>query len=232
MSTSSGKQGSSDYDHSFKIVLIGDSGVGKSSLLVSFVSGAVTDLPNTIGVDMKIKQLTVGKKKLKLTIWDTAGQERYRTLTSTYYRDAHGIILVYDVTQKQTFTNLANVWTKEVELYSTNKDCIKILVGNKVDRESERQVSTEEGMALAEQHGFLFLESSAKTRENVERCFEDLALKILQEFEKKREQEEELKKKEAAKMPPEPKPVELKPQGNPKPTPYTGAPGGNGACCN
>ncbi|WCJ34447.1 hypothetical protein M5689_015757 [Euphorbia peplus] len=229
MSTSSGKQGG-DYDHSFKIVLIGDSGVGKSSLLVSFVIGAVTDLPNTIGVDMKIKQMTVGNKRLKLTIWDTAGQERYRTLTSTYYRDANGIILVYDVTQKQTFTNLANLWTKEVELYSTNKDCIKILVGNKVDREPERQVSTEEGMALATQHGFLFLESSAKTRENVEKCFEDLALKILGEFEKKRLQEEEMKKKEAKDMPPGTKPVELKPQG--KPPPYTGIPGGNGACCN
>ncbi|XP_025013176.2 ras-related protein RABC2a [Ricinus communis] len=224
MGSPSGK--GSDYDHSFKIVLIGDSNVGKSSLIVSFISGAVTELPNTIGMDIKMKQITVGGKRLKLTIWDTAGQERFRTLTSSYYRDAHGIILVYDVTQKQSFTNLENLWTKEVELYSTNKDCIKMLVGNKVDRESERAVSREEGMDLAKQQGFLFLESSAKTRENVEKCFDDLALKMLQELEKKRQ--EELKPKATA---PEPKSVELKPPE--KPATYTGPPGGGGGggCC-
>ncbi|TXG58424.1 hypothetical protein EZV62_016253 [Acer yangbiense] len=157
MGSSSG-QGSS-YDLSFKILLIGDSGVG---------------------VDFKIKQLTVGGKRLKLTVWDTAGQERFRTLTSSYYRGAQGIILVYDVTRRETFTNLSDVWAKEVELYSTNRDCVKMLVGNKVDRESERAVSREEGIALAKEHGCMFLECSAKTRENVEQCFEELALKIME----------------------------------------------------
>ncbi|CAI9762096.1 unnamed protein product [Fraxinus pennsylvanica] len=173
-------QGQSNYDLSFKILLIGDSGVGKSSLLVSFISNAVDDLAPTIGVDFKIKLLTVGGKKLKLTIWDTAGQERFRTLTSSYYRGAQGIVLVYDVTRRDTFTNLSDVWAKEVELYSTNQDCIKMLVGNKVDRESERAVSREEGIALATEFGCLFLECSARTRENVERCFEELALKIME----------------------------------------------------
>ncbi|KAK2658130.1 hypothetical protein Ddye_011182 [Dipteronia dyeriana] len=178
MGSSSG-QGSS-YDLSFKILLIGDSGVGKSSLLVSFISSSVDDLAPTIGVDFKIKQLTVGGKRLKLTVWDTAGQERFRTLTSSYYRGAQGIILVYDVTRRETFKNLSDVWTKEVELYSTNRDCVKMLVGNKVDRESERAVSREEGIALAKEHGCMFLECSAKTRENVEQCFEELALKIME----------------------------------------------------
>ncbi|KAL2509128.1 Ras-related protein RABC2a [Forsythia ovata] len=173
-------QGQSNYDLSFKILLIGDSGVGKSSLLVSFISNSVDDLNPTIGVDFKIKLLTVGGKKLKLTIWDTAGQERFRTLTSSYYRGAQGIILVYDVTRRDTFTNLSDIWTKEVELYSTNQDCIKMLVGNKVDRESERVVSGEEGLALAKEFGCLFLECSARTRENVEQCFEELALKIME----------------------------------------------------
>ncbi|KAL2487321.1 Ras-related protein RABC2a [Abeliophyllum distichum] len=173
-------QGQSNYDLSFKILLIGDSGVGKSSLLVSFISNAVDNLNPTIGVDFKIKLLTVGGKKLKLTIWDTAGQERFRTLTSSYYRGAQGIILVYDVTRRDTFTNLSDIWAKEVELYSTNQDCIKMLVGNKVDRESERVVSREEGMALANEFGCLFLECSARTRENVEQCFEELALKIME----------------------------------------------------
>ncbi|XP_047089434.1 ras-related protein RABC2a-like [Lolium rigidum] len=174
--------GSSSYDCSFKILLIGDSAVGKSSLLVSFVSAAPADddISPTIGVDFKIKLLTIGDKKLKLTIWDTAGQERFRTITSSYYRGAHGIILVYDVTKRQSFTNLADVWAKEIELHSTNKECIKMLVGNKVDKDEERLVTREEGLAFAEECGCLFLESSAKTRENVEKCFEELALKILE----------------------------------------------------
>ncbi|KAK1314449.1 Ras-related protein RABC2a [Acorus calamus] len=175
-----GGGGSGSYDYSFKVLLIGDSGVGKSSLLVSFISTLTDDIAPTIGVDFKIKHLTVGGKKLKLTIWDTAGQERFRTLTSSYYRGAQGIILVYDVTRKETFTNLSDVWTKELELYSTNPECIKILVGNKIDKEDERVVSREDGIALAQEYGCTFLESSAKTRENVDKCFEDLALKILE----------------------------------------------------
>ncbi|KAH6806034.1 RAB GTPase-like protein C2A [Perilla frutescens var. frutescens] len=173
-------QGQSNYDLSFKILLIGDSAVGKSSLLVSFISNVVEDLSPTVGVDFKIRFVTVGGKKLKLTIWDTAGQERFRTLTSSYYRGAHGIILVYDVTRRDTFTNLSDVWAKELELYSTNEDCVKMLVGNKVDRESERVVSREEGMSRAKELGCLFLECSARTRENVEQCFEELALKIME----------------------------------------------------
>ncbi|OIT21794.1 PREDICTED: ras-related protein RABC2a-like [Nicotiana attenuata] len=173
-------QSNCSYDLSFKILLIGDSGVGKSSLLVSFISNAVDDLAPTIGVDFKIKTLTVGGKRLKLTIWDTAGQERFRTLTSSYYRGAQGIILVYDVTRRETFTNLSDVWAKEVELYSNNQDCVKMLVGNKVDKESERAVTREEGIALAKELGSLFLECSAKTRENVQHCFEELALKIME----------------------------------------------------
>ncbi|XP_050382061.1 ras-related protein RABC2a-like isoform X1 [Argentina anserina] len=177
---------SSSCDLSFKILLIGDSAVGKSSLLVSFISNSVDDLAPTIGVDFKIKLLNVGGKRIKMTIWDTdtlsiaAGQERFRTLTSSYYRSAQGIILVYDVTRRNTFTNLSDVWAKEVELYSTNQDCVKVLVGNKVDRESERAVSREEGIALAKDIGCMFLECSAKTRENVEHCFQELALKIME----------------------------------------------------
>ncbi|GMN52852.1 hypothetical protein TIFTF001_021987 [Ficus carica] len=132
------------------------------------------------GVDFKIKLMSVGGKRLKLTIWDTAGQERFGTVISSYYRGAHGIILVYDVTRRETFTNLLNIWAKEVELYSTNQECVKLLVGNKVDQDKERAVTREEGMALAQEHKCLFLESSAKTRENVQQCFKDLVLKILE----------------------------------------------------
>ncbi|KAM7467866.1 hypothetical protein LguiB_015428 [Lonicera macranthoides] len=172
----------SSCDYSFKILLIGDSGVGKSSLLLSFLfsNSLHQHLSPTIGVDFKIKLLTIGGKRLKLTIWDTAGQERFGILTSSYYRDAHGIILVYDVTRRESFTNLSEIWAKEVDLYCTNLECIKILVGNKVDRDSEREVTIEEGMALAQEHKCLFYECSAKTRANVQQCFKDLTLKILE----------------------------------------------------
>ncbi|XP_044460635.1 ras-related protein RABC2a-like isoform X2 [Mangifera indica] len=157
---------SQSYDYSFKILLIGDSAVGKSSLLLSFFSNTVQDLSPTIGVDFKLKQITIGGKSMKLTIWDTAGQERFGILTSSYYRGAHGVIL--------------DIWAKEVELYSTNHECVKVVVGNKVDRDSDRAVSREEGMALAQKYKCSFLECSAKTRENVQQCFKDLIYKILE----------------------------------------------------
>jgi len=144
-------------DYTFKILLVGDSGVGKSSILLRFTSDIFDDRPQTV-----------------------AGQEKFRTLTASYYRSAHGIILVYDVTNRETFINLSDVWLKEVDIYSTNQDCIKMLVGNKVDRESERIVSKDEGMEFARQYGCLFVECSAKDRVNVEQCFEELVLKILE----------------------------------------------------
>uniref|UniRef100_A0A2N9H221 Uncharacterized protein n=1 Tax=Fagus sylvatica TaxID=28930 RepID=A0A2N9H221_FAGSY len=166
MGSSSGQ--SSNYDLSFKILLIGDSAVGKSSLLVSFISNSVEDLSPTIGVDFKIKLLTVGGKKLKLTIWDTAGQERFRTLTSSYYRGAQGIILdIIDLSliYYPSLTDAKDPYNNKL---------------NHQNKDSERVVSREEGIALAKELGCLFLECSAKTRENVEQCFEELALKIME----------------------------------------------------
>jgi Ras-related protein Rab-18 len=170
-----------DFDYSFKLLLAGDSGVGKSSLLLRFTSDTFDDVIATIGVDFKQKLMKMGDKRLKLTIWDTAGQEKFRTLTNSYYRGAHGFIFVYDVTRRETFTNLKNVWLEEALIYSTNQDCIKMVVGNKVDRamDSESVVSKEEGIEFAKQNGCLFIECSAKTRLNVEQCFEELLLKIL-----------------------------------------------------
>nr|KJB71376.1 hypothetical protein B456_011G119600 [Gossypium raimondii] len=116
---------------------------------------------------------------LFMLILHAAGQERFRTLTSSYYRGAQGVIMVYDVTRRETFTNLSEVWAKEIELYSTNQDCIKMLVGNKVDKESERVVTKKEGINFAREYGCLFIECSAKTRVNVQQCFDELVLKIL-----------------------------------------------------
>nr|GMD32144.1 ras-related protein RABC2a-like [Ipomoea batatas] len=172
----------SRYEYSFKILLIGDSSVGKSSLLLSFISHPYFShhLSPTIGVDFKIRLLNVGDKRVKFTIWDTAGQERFGTLISSYYRGAHGIILVYDVTRPETFANLTKIWAKEIERYCTNQDCIKILVANKVDRDDERVVATSEGMAFAREHKCIFYECSAKTSLNVQQCFQELTLKILE----------------------------------------------------
>ncbi|KAL1173696.1 hypothetical protein V6Z11_A05G429300 [Gossypium hirsutum] len=164
------------FDYLFKLLMIGDSGVGKSSLLLSFTAGTFDELSPTIGVDFKVKHVTVGGKKLKLAIWDTAGQERFRTLTSSYYRGAQGVVMVYDVTRRETFTNLSEVWAKEFELYSTNQDCIKMLVGNKVDK---RVVTKKEGIEFARENGCLFIECSAKTHVNVQQCFDELVLKIV-----------------------------------------------------
>ncbi|XP_045826822.1 ras-related protein RABC1-like [Trifolium pratense] len=176
MDSSSGQQ---EFDYSFKLLMIGDSGVGKSCLLLRFTSDDFQDLSPTIGVDFKVKYLTMDGKNLKLAVWDTAGQERFRTLTSSYYRGAQGIIMVYDVTRRETFTNLSEIWAKEIDLYSTNQDCMKMLVGNKVDKEGDRAVTKKEGIDFAREYGCLFIECSAKTRVNVQQCFEELVLKIL-----------------------------------------------------
>jgi len=168
------------FDHLFKVLLVGDSGVGKSSILMRFTSGDFDDMSPTIGVDFKLKMLDVDGKRMKLTIWDTAGQERFRTLTSSYYRGAQGIIFAYDVTRPETFHSLSELWMHEVDMYATIPDAIKMVVGNKVDREKERRVSREEGKAFARQHGCLFIETSAKSNVKVAQAFEELVRKILE----------------------------------------------------
>jgi len=164
----------------FKILLIGDSGVGKTSLLLRFSDREFQeDQQSTIGVDLKIKKVKVGDKKVKITVWDTAGQERFRTLTSAYYRGAHGIIMVYDVSNKRSFDHLIN-WIKEIDQYGTNEEAVIILVGNKIDLEDLRMVSKQEGLLFARKHSTLFIEASAKTNQGVEQAFEELMQKIIE----------------------------------------------------
>merc|ERR1712025_1229829 len=179
MASSSGASSNSTFDHLFKILLVGDSGVGKSSVLLRFTQNEFEDMSPTIGVDFKLKMMNVEDKRLKLTIWDTAGQERFRTLTSSYYRGAHGIIFVYDVTRPDSFRGVEEIWMNEVESYST-LDAIKIVIGNKVDKEDTRKVTREEGKSFARRHGCLFLETSAKTSQGVEQVFQELLQKILE----------------------------------------------------
>jgi len=167
------------YDYLFKLLMVGDSGVGKTSLLLQFTQGDFNvQMRSTVGVDLKVKMMKFRNKITKLTIWDTAGQERFRTLTSAYYRGAHGIILVYDVTSRESFQNIKD-WLKEISIYSTNDDVVKMLVGNKIDKSTERQVTKDEAIAFARSESMLYVESSAKNKTGVQQAFEELIEKIL-----------------------------------------------------
>lgn len=167
-----------NYDSIMKILLIGDSGVGKSCLLVRFVEDKFSpSFITTIGIDFKIKTVDINGKKVKLQLWDTAGQERFRTITTAYYRGAMGIILVYDVTDERTFANVKQ-WFKTVNDHA-NDDAQLLLVGNKSDMDT-RVVSYDQGEALAQELGLPFIESSAKDDSNVNEIFFTLA-KLIQD---------------------------------------------------
>lgn len=176
---------SAGLDHVLKILMIGDAGVGKSSILQQFTDGYFSDQQqSTIGVDFKVKMMTVTgpderPKRVKVTIWDTAGQERFRTLTSSYYRGAQGIILVYDVSRRDTFESL-HIWLQEVEQFSMGggKDVVKLLVGNKIDQ--ERIVDRAMASEWAEEKGMLFMEASAKTKEGIAQVFTEVVQKVLE----------------------------------------------------
>ncbi len=166
-----------EYDYLFKLLIIGDSGVGKSCLLLRFADDAFTNsYISTIGVDFKIRTLNHEGKTLKLQIWDTAGQERFRTITSSYYRGAHGIVIVYDVTNMKSFENVS-AWLEEINKFATPGHN-KLLIGNKCDEKNLREVSFEEGRNFAETHHMSFIETSAKLSVNVDRAFTNLALAI------------------------------------------------------
>jgi len=162
--------GGEQYDHLFKLLLIGDSGVGKSCLLLRFSDDIFTEsFISTIGVDFKIRTIDLDGKRIKLQIWDTAGQERFRTITSSYYRGAHGIIVVYDVTEQKSFDSIQK-WLQEIDTFA-GPSVMKLLVGNKCDLESQRTISSLKGEELAKSLGVPFIETSAKTTKNVEEAF-------------------------------------------------------------
>jgi Ras-related protein Rab-1A len=166
-----------EYDYLFKLLLIGDSGVGKSCLLLRFADDTYTEsYISTIGVDFKIRTIELDGKTVKLQIWDTAGQERFRTITSSYYRGAHGIIVVYDVTDGESFSNVKQ-WLGEIDRYAA-ENVNKLLVGNKSDLVNKKVVEYTAAKEFADSLSIPFLETSAKNSTNVEEAFLTMARQI------------------------------------------------------
>lgn len=157
-----------------KLLLIGDSGAGKTALLMRHCSNTFSaSRISTIGIDFRIKKMEIDGENIMLQIWDTAGQERFRTITQSYYRGANAILMVYDITDRQTFEGI-KYWSSDISLKS-DEAYIKILVGNKADLENFRMVSFEEGEKLANENGMIFFETSAKEGTGVNEMFTKVA---------------------------------------------------------
>jgi len=156
-----------------RLLTLGDSGAGKSSLLLRYTQNEYTaEYMPTIGIDFRLKTVEVEGKMVKVQVWDTAGQERFRTITHNYYRGAHGIALVYDVTHEASFNNIRK-WIQDVHTYAEQSVNI-VLIGNKCDLDQKKTVETERGQALAEEYDIKFFETSAKADINVQAAFSSL----------------------------------------------------------
>ena len=162
----------------FKVLLIGDSSVGKTSVLLRYVDDTFNpEFQTTIGVDFKISTFQLNGKVIKLQLWDTAGQDRFKTIVASYYRGAHGIILAFDITNATSFQNITR-WYDESQNY-LQKSVPKLLIGNKSDLSSQRAVRTEDAKELADRLGVDYIETSAKNSQNVKLAFETLSRNIL-----------------------------------------------------
>jgi small GTP-binding protein len=173
----------SKHDYMFRICLIGDSNVGKTSILMRYCNNTFKDrLSNTIGVDFRVVTLQYRSSFCKVHIWDTAGQERFKSISVNYFRSAHGFMFVYDVTNKNTFQNLGS-WV-DVAFNNNKSTLVNFLVGNKIDPEEKREVSSQEGRNFASFRDFIFFETSAKKNENVNKAFEFFAFKLIEKYSK------------------------------------------------
>ena len=166
----------------YKVLLLGDTTVGKTCFLMKYTDKTFQDIHMaTIGLDYRLKTMKLKSgKDIKLQIWDTAGQDRFRAITKNYYKGSHGIILIYDVTNLQTFENVKN-WVNQIREEASTKVVIYI-AANKIDMETERKVTKQEGERLAQELGFPFMETSAKSGININETFEDLVERIDKEY--------------------------------------------------
>ena len=169
----------------YKVLLLGDSSVGKTCFLLRYCDKSFQEAHlSTIGLDYRLKTMTLeNDKTIKLQIWDTAGQDRFRAITKNYYKGANGIILIYDVTNKQSYENVKN-WLTQIK-EEANPNVIIYLTGNKIDvEENLRVITTEDGQKIAEEYQLLFKEASAKNGINVNEIFQELVEKIDETFSK------------------------------------------------
>ena len=163
----------------FKILLIGDLGVGKSCVILRYVEGDFPgNIMSSIGVDFKTKQIDLDDRLIKLQIWDTAGHEKFRTITTSYYKSAHAIIILYDITQKASFDHIRN-WITEIDKFG-KQGVLKVIVGNKLDMENNRKITKEVAENLALKYGIKLWEVSAKDNTNIEEMFLDTIKTLLE----------------------------------------------------
>ncbi|XP_067288496.1 ras-related protein Rab-43 [Pseudorasbora parva] len=167
------------YDLVFKIVLVGDVGVGKTCVVQRFKSGVFMEKQgNTIGVDFTMKTLDIHGKRVKLQIWDTAGQERFRTITQSYYRSANGAIITYDISRRASFLSVPR-WVEDVKKYG-GSNIVPLLIGNKSDLSEQREVPLADAQTMAHQLDFISaIETSAKDAQNVEEAFHKMAAELI-----------------------------------------------------
>lgn len=196
-----------DYDYLFKIVIIGDSGVGKSNILLRYTKNEFNlESKATIGVEFATKAIIVDNKTIKAQIWDTAGQERFQALTSAYFRGATGALLCYDITKTSSFEHLEK-WAKKLKEFA-DPNITTLLVGNKSDLAELRTVKKEDGEVYAQQNNMAFLEISALDSTNVDLAFQKLITAIYQQLSSAAFKAEETDKKKVEKG----EPVTLDPQ--------------------
>ena len=163
----------------FKLLLIGDLGVGKSSVILRYIEDYFSGtLMSSIGVDFKTKQIEINDRLIKMQIWDTAGHEKFRTITTSYYKSAHAIIVLYDITDSNSFEHIKN-WMTDIDKFA-KQGVLKLLIGNKIDLNENRKVTKEAGQALANKYGINFFEVSAKDNINIDELFIDVAKSLLE----------------------------------------------------
>ena len=162
----------------YKLLLLGDSTVGKTCFLIKYTDQSFQDIHMaTIGLDYRVKTMKLkNNKEVKIQIWDTAGQDRFRAITKNYYKGSHGIILIYDITNRRTFENVQQ-WISQIR-EETSQNVVIYLIGNKIDMKEERKVSTEEGKKLADELGLPFMETSAKEGININEVFDDIVERV------------------------------------------------------
>lgn len=166
------------YSNAFKVILLGDGGVGKTSMIERFINDSFNfNTPHTVGAEYYAKTINIQKEKVLLNIWDTAGQERYRSIIPSYFKGAKGVVLVYDICSKNSFSSL-NYWINQVKQFA--EDAAFMLIGNKADLEDTREVLSEEALKLAKRFNMLFFETSCSTALNIQFAFYEFGRHLLE----------------------------------------------------